>query len=259
VHRRHGHAERLTVRTMAERPLDTPAEPSGDEAFAEGGRLGSRTLQVGALVLAGILVVLIAAIVGRTTAGGHSPGDSSVAAGFARDMTDHHAQAVDLATIIGQRTHDPDLRALATDIALTQTNQMGQMQGWLNQWGRSLGRSGPPMGWMTSPGMDMQHASGSSTPAIDPALMRPLSDGRMPGMATAAQVNELRTLPEDKAEVLFLQLMIAHHKAGIAMAQMAEALTREPVVDHLAAAMVAGQEAEITQMTQMLSARGATP
>jgi uncharacterized protein (DUF305 family) len=78
-------------------------------------------------------------------------------------------------------------------------------------------------------------------------------------MATAAQVNELRTLPEAKAEVLFLQLMIAHHKAGIAMAQMAEALTREPVVDRLAAAMVAGQEAEITQMTQMLAARGATP
>jgi uncharacterized protein (DUF305 family) len=247
------------VSTVAEPQLDPRAEATGEDAFAAGGLLGSRALQVTALVLAGVLALLIAAIVGRTTAGSHSPGDSSAAAGFARDMTDHHAQAVDMATIISRRTTDTDLQALATDIALTQTNQMGQMQGWLNQWGLTLGRSGPPMAWMTASGMDMQHASGTSTPTIDPALMRPLPDGRMPGMATAAQVNELRTLPEAKAEVLFLQLMIAHHKAGIAMAQMAEALTREPVVDRLAAAMVAGQEAEITQMTQLLAARGATP
>ncbi|MFL6101109.1 MAG: DUF305 domain-containing protein [Actinomycetales bacterium] len=231
----------------------------GDAAYAGGGLLGSRALQIGALVLAGVLALVIAAIVGRTTAGSSSPGDSSAAAGFARDMTDHHAQAVNMATIIGQRTQESDLRALATDIALTQTNQMGQMQGWLNQWGLTLGRTGPPMAWMTRSGMDMHYASGRSAPAVDPALMRPLADGRMPGMATAAQVNELRTLPEDKAEVLFLQLMIAHHRAGIAMAQMAETLTREPVVDRLAAAMIAGQEAEIAQMTEMLSARGATP
>ena len=221
--------------------------------------LGSRALQIGALALAAVLALLIAGIVGRTTAGTHSPGDSAAAAGFARDMTDHHAQAVDMATIIGQRTRSADIRSLATDIALTQTNQMGQMQGWLNQWGLSLGRTGPPMTWMRTSGMDMQHESASSAPAIDPALMRPLPDGRMPGMATAAQVDELRTLPVDKAEVLSLQLMIAHHKAGIAMAQMAEALTRESVVDHLAAAMITGQQGEITQMTQMLAARGATP
>jgi uncharacterized protein (DUF305 family) len=88
--------------------------------------------------------------------------------------------------------------------------------------------------------------------------MRPLADGRMPGLATAAQINQLRTLPVEKADVLFLQLMIAHHTAGIAMAQMAEALTREPVVDHLAATMITGQQGEITQMTQMLALRGAT-
>jgi uncharacterized protein (DUF305 family) len=222
--------------------------------------LGSRALQIGALALAAVLALLIAGIVGRTTAGTHSPGDSSAAAGFARDMTDHHAQAVDMATIIGQRTRSADIRSLATDIALTQTNQMGQMQGWLNQWGLALGRTGPSMAWMdSSTGMDMSHSSTATRPAIDPALMRPLADGRMPGMATNAEINQLRTLPVDRADVLFLQLMIAHHRAGIAMAQMAQALTREPVVDRLAASMVAGQQNEITQMTQMLQQRGATP
>jgi uncharacterized protein (DUF305 family) len=223
-------------------------------------RLGSRGLQIGALALAAVLALVIAAIVGRTTAGTHSPGDTSAAAGFARDMTDHHAQAVDMATIIGQRTQSADIRSLATDIALTQTNQMGQMQGWLNQWGLSLGRTGPPMAWMAgATGMDMSHAAGTTRPAVDAALMRPLADGRMPGMATNAQINQLRTLPVDQADILFLQLMIAHHKAGIAMAQLAEALTREPVVDHLAATMVSGQQGEIVQMTQMLQQRGASP
>ena len=135
---------------------------------------------------------------------------------------------------------------------------MGQMQGWLNQWDLSLGRVGPPMTWMTQQKMDMAHASGTTLPAIDPAQMRLLPDGRMPGLATAAQIDQLRTLPVAQADVLFLRLMIAHHKAGVAMAQMAGALTNVGVVDRLAATMVAGQQNEIIQMTQMLAARGAT-
>jgi uncharacterized protein (DUF305 family) len=229
------------------------ASAAGDAAT------GRRWVQVLALVLAGVLALVVAGVVGNATAGAHAPGDSSVAAGFARDMTDHHAQAVDMATIIGQRTKSPQIRTLATDIALTQTNQMGQMQGWLNQWGLSLGRTGPPMQWMTQQRMDMAHASGTTLPAMDPALMRLQPDGRMPGLATAAQVRRLSTLPEEQADVLFLQLMIAHHRAGVAMARMAQALTGVGVVDRLAATMVTGQQNEILQMTQLLTQRGATP
>ncbi len=206
-----------------------------------------------------MLALVVAGVVGNATAGAHAPGDSSVAAGFARDMTDHHAQAVDMATIIGQRTRSAEIRTLATDIALTQTNQMGQMQGWLNQWGLSLGRTGPPMQWMTQQRMDMAHASGTTLPAMDPALMRLQPNGLMPGLATAAQIEQLRRLPADRADVLFLQLMIAHHRAGVAMARMAQALTGVGVVDRLAATMVTGQQNEITQMTQMLAERGAAP
>jgi uncharacterized protein (DUF305 family) len=224
---------------------------------------GSRVLQLGALALAVALALVTAGVIGYSVAGPKSPGDGSVAAGFARDMTDHHAQAVDMATIIGQRTTSLDIRTLATDIALTQTNQMGQMQGWLSQWNLSLGRTGPPMAWMTiRGGMDMGQSGqsgGNTAPAMDPALMQPLPDGRMPGMATDAQINQLRTLPVKPAEVLFLQLMIAHHRAGLVMAQMARSLTTVAVVDRLTTSMISGQQNEITQMTQMLAARGATP
>lgn len=242
---------------MAE-PNDEPPTAADDESGPAGG--GSRRiLQVAALVLAAVLCLVTAGVIGNATAGVKSPGDSSVAAGFARDMTDHHAQAVDLATIIGQRTQSAEIRTLATDIALTQTNQMGQMQGWLDQWQLSLGRSGPPMTWMSQHTMDMAHASGTTLPAVDPAQMRLLPDGRMPGLATNAQINQLRTLPVAQADVLFLQLMIAHHRAGVVMAQMAGALTRVGVVDRLAATMVTGQRGEIAQMTQMLAERGANP
>ena len=240
-------------------PQVAPDQPSG--AVRPGpDRLGSRGLQIGALALAAVLALVIAAIVGRTTAGTHSPGDSSAAAGFARDMTDHHAQAVDMATIIGQRTTS------RTSAAWPRTSRSPRPTRWVRCRAGSTSGACPwdaadaPMAWMdSSTGMDMSHSSTATRPAIDAALMRPLPDGRMPGMATNAEINQLRTLPVAQADVLFLQLMIAHHRAGIAMAQMAEALTREPVVDRLAATMVSGQQGEITQMTQMLQARGATP
>lgn len=64
-----------------------------------------------------------------------TPGDASAEAGFARDMSMHHAQAVEMALIAQERTDDPEIRILATDIILTQQGQIGQMRGWLDAWG----------------------------------------------------------------------------------------------------------------------------
>ena len=54
--------------------------------------------------------------------------------GFARDMMVHHAQAVEMAEIVRDKTENENVRILATDIALTQQAQIGQMQGWLAVW-----------------------------------------------------------------------------------------------------------------------------
>jgi hypothetical protein len=62
---------------------------------------------------------------------GRPPGDGSAEAGFARAMMVHHAQAVGMAEIVRDKTENEDVRILATDIALTQQAQIGQMQGWL--------------------------------------------------------------------------------------------------------------------------------
>ena len=62
----------------------------------------------------------------------HVPADNSAEAGFARDMTAHHEQAVEMALLIRDRSSDPIIRTMATDMVLTKTNQMGQMMGWLD-------------------------------------------------------------------------------------------------------------------------------
>ena len=59
------------------------------------------------------------------------PGNDSAEAGFARDMIVHHAQAVQMAEIVRDKTKSDSMRLLAADISLTQQAQVGIMQGWL--------------------------------------------------------------------------------------------------------------------------------
>lgn len=62
------------------------------------------------------------------------PGDDSVEAGFARDMMVHHAQAVEMAEIVRDKTESEDIQTLALDTALTQLPPWGL--------GGSSGKSG---------------------------------------------------------------------------------------------------------------------
>jgi uncharacterized protein (DUF305 family) len=209
---------------------------------ARGGGPGRALLGVlAALAVAGLL--LLGAAAGAVAARGDAPpADTSAAAGFARDMSVHHGQAVEMAMALHSRTDDPRLRALTADTALTQQAQIGRMQAWLEDWGLSPTGTDPAMAWMAQTGGD--HA--------------PLSDGRMPGMATPEDVADLSTLPVDAAEVRFLQLMTAHHLAGVEMGEAGVALVEEPDVRALAESIVSGQTSELQVLRDMLAERGAT-
>lgn len=160
------------------------------------------------------------------------PGEGSAAAGFARDMSVHHAQAVEMAGIVRDRTNDPAIRTLATDIVLTQQAQIGQMHGWLAAWGLPLTGTRPPMAWMGHP-----------------------VEGRMPGMASPGEINRLRSAPPEEADRLFLRLMIEHHRAAIPMARAALERTDRPEVERLAGAILRSQRGEIRVMQKMLEER----
>lgn len=163
------------------------------------------------------------------------PGDNSDEAGFARDMMVHHAQAVQMAELVRDKTEDEKMRTIAGDIALTQQAQIGQMQGWLSVWGLPITGTEPQMAWM---GHEV--------------------DGRMPGMASPEEIDELATASPEEADEIFLRLMITHHEAAI---PMSEAIydTDEPAVRQLAEAIATSQESEILMMENMLEEMGAEP
>ncbi|MFD7390678.1 DUF305 domain-containing protein [Streptomyces sp. NPDC059852] len=174
--------------------------------------------------------------------GGTVPDAGSADAGFARDMAVHHQQAVEMAYIVRDRTDDEDVRRLAYDIAQTQANQRGMLMGWLDLWELPKVSADAPMTWM---GMGDAPSAGEGS--------------LMPGMATNAEMKKLGTLNGEQAEVFFLQLMTAHHKGGIHMAEGCLDKCAVGVEKRLARTMVNGQQAEIDLMADMLRERGAKP
>jgi len=98
------------------------------------------------VVVSLLLVALVVASfgLGRLAGGNAAPAEASAAAGFARDMQTHHAQAVQMSMLVRDRTTDPDVRTLAYDIALTQQQQIGQMYAWLVRWGIPRPAPAPP-------------------------------------------------------------------------------------------------------------------
>ncbi|MGZ4509318.1 MAG: DUF305 domain-containing protein [Blastococcus sp.] len=201
---------------------------------------------VGLLLLGGGLAVALG--IGHGSSAAATPTSDSVDAGFSRDMARHHQQAVEMANLVAGHSQDPDVRRLAFDISSTQANQIGRMQGWLDLWGLPPS-NGTSMAWM---GSDMGGMAGMSGQVMS-------SESLMPGMATQAELDHLRSLTGKPFDVEFLRLMIRHHQGGLGMAQYAAKHAAEPAVRRLAETMVQTQTAETTMMSAMLTARGGTP
>jgi uncharacterized protein (DUF305 family) len=180
-------------------------------------------------VLLAVVAVLAGSVALALLFASQPPGNDSAEAGFARDMIVHHAQAVQMAEIIRDKTKSDSMKLLVSDISLTQQAQVGIMQGWLQVWGLPITGSEPAMAWMGHP-----------------------TDDLMPGMATPDELDCLYTLPPDRADVLFLRLMISHHEAAIPMAKAILKRTDEPEVSQLATAIIASQRAEIENMKAMV-------
>jgi uncharacterized protein (DUF305 family) len=214
-------------------------------------------------VLAAVVIAVVAFAAGWLTAPRpDAPSDTGVEAGFARDMQQHHDQAVQMAMIIRAQTDDPEIRQLAYDIATTQAQQSGQMYAWLNAWGLPQASSQPTMTWMTLPTLsgagssEHDHGGAAATGGSD-AIPDGMSPGDpMPGMASDDDLARLSQLTGVDAERLFLQLMIAHHQGGVEMAEAALDRTTNPLVTHLANGIVFTQTGEIDYMRQLLAARG---
>jgi uncharacterized protein (DUF305 family) len=194
--------------------------------------------------------MVVAAVVGACAAvlsAGCSgaPRDDSAEAGFARDMATHHAQAVEMSFVIRDKSSDDELRTLAYDITVTQSTQRGVFMGWLQQWGLPQASTAPRMTWMPGHAQVERGAEGGMV--------------LMHGMASDDELRRLRVTQGTDAEILFLQLMIRHHEGGVLMARAVSGLSRRADVLGMARSIEDGQHAEIVEMTELLSKRGAQP
>lgn len=224
---------------------DAPAATATAPAGRGHGRVVLAVVALAALVLGALGGALLARQPALTAAT-----EGTVDAGFARDMQAHHAQAVDLAVLVRDRSTDEEVRTVALDILLTQQNQIGQMAGWLSTWGLPAAASEPPMAWMTGTEHPHGGAGGSAATGDAPGY------AAMPGWVSREDLARLTSATGAEADRLFLQLMIPHHRGGVQMAEYAVAHARRPQVVALARTIVTSQDRELTALQEMLDARG---
>ncbi|MFG3048063.1 DUF305 domain-containing protein [Streptomyces sp. NPDC048241] len=138
---------------------------------------------------------------------------------YAQMMIAHHGQALKMTQLAPERAKSTQVKRLAERISATQGPEISAMKGWLATEGK---------------GGDAHHHR------------------TMPGMATDAQLTELRAAKGEAFDQLFLKLMIAHHEGAIAMATDVKAQGNNIQIEEMADDVIAQQTSEIVRMRDML-------
>lgn len=159
---------------------------------------------------------------------------SAVDAGFLVDMIDHHEQAVEMSIIAAERTDDPTVRSFAQEVIIQQRWEMGVMEAVLGRGGQSRGTDPerPAMAWMG---------------------MAPVPASAMPGLASEAEIEALRTVPAAEVGPLWLELMIDHHLAGAEMGRVVAAEGSNAYVRDFGAQTAENQLSEVAEYRAVLA------
>lgn len=206
---------------------DGPTATDGgeeDDGGAPADRSGLSGWQIGVLVAAFLFLAGAAGyLVGGRTSG---PPDSATDTGFLQDMIVHHEQAVTMASLAAGSASDESVRHMAREVLIGQRYEVGLMDAYLQARGKDRGDPNREvMTWM-GPGLPMED---------------------MPGLATPEQLDELRTADPDTQNILFLELMIRHHRGGIDMAEYASRRAEDPRVRDLAEVIARVQRQEVRE------------
>lgn len=159
---------------------------------------------------------------GTPAASAHSQADID----FASMMIPHHQQAIEMSDmLLAKQGIDAKVVALATQITAAQRPEITQMSGWLAGWGQNPSPSG--MGGMA--GMD--HGD---------------------GLMSQADMEALDKATGKDATRQFLTGMVKHHQGAVTMAKTELASGQNPDAKQLAQNIITTQQAEITQMNQLM-------
>ncbi|GAA4677498.1 DUF305 domain-containing protein [Gordonia humi] len=140
---------------------------------------------------------------------------------FAQMMIPHHRQAVTMSEILLAKQGVPsDVRTLATSIKGAQAPEVEQLTGWLTEWGEPT--------------------------------QTEMSDHRMDGMVSEADLTRLEDAVGAEAAALYLRQMIGHHEGAVDMAKTEIANGENTDAVAMAHSIVATQQKEIDRMRTML-------
>ncbi|QES45741.1 DUF305 domain-containing protein [Streptomyces venezuelae] len=139
---------------------------------------------------------------------------------YTQMMIVHHGQALEMTELAPKRAESERVKRLASRIAAAQRPEIGAMRGWLKKHGGPREHAGH------------DHAS-------------------MPGMASAAQLKQLRAAKGKAFDELFLKLMITHHSGAVTMAADVLSEGNNIQVEEMANDVVAQQSSEIGRMREM--------
>lgn len=166
----------------------------------------------------------------RIDPGAERPGVSHTEADvrFVREMMVHHAQALEMAALVAERTGNEELRLLARRLDVAQRDEISLMRSWLSQRGEEV--------------------TEASTHAGHEAM-------GMPGMLSAGAMERLAAARGTEFDRLFLESMIAHHEGALVMVErlFAAGGGQEPSMYQLATEIDGDQRIEIDRMRAILA------
>jgi uncharacterized protein (DUF305 family) len=151
---------------------------------------------------------------------------------FMQDMIHHHHQAVQMASLVADRTARQELHDVAGRIRASQADEIAFMQGWLRERGQAAPDPASAHG---------QHAHGHAT---------------MAGMATPEQMAALSAARGTAFDRLFLARMITHHEGAIIMVNKLleqPGSAYDPVLADFVGEVSNEQQAEIKRMSSLLA------
>ena len=157
------------------------------------------------------------------------PGATTADIRFMQGMIGHHAQALEMTTLLPSRTSREDMRLLARRIELSQADEIRLMERWLEARGQAV------------PAAHAHHGA-------DAVLM--------PGMLTAEEMDRLSAAQGQEFDLLFLRFMIKHHDGALTMVNdllATDGAGQEPEIFAFASDVDADQRIEIDRMSALLA------
>ncbi len=141
---------------------------------------------------------------------------------FVSMMIPHHRQAIDMASLAADRAHRPQIAAIAARMKAAQLPEILQFEAWLGA--RGLAETADSHDHSTMPGMQT------------PEAMRALANAR-----------------GEQFDRMFVDMMSAHHRGAIEMAELRLRAGGDLMVEKMAGAIAFEQSVEIDRMRDILA------